>query len=69
MNYEVIVIGGGAAGMMAAGRAGACGKKVLLIEKNERLGKKLSITGGRRCNITNAEFDNRTFLEHFPQSK
>ena len=68
-NYDVIVIGGGPAGMMAAGRAGELGAKVLLLEKNDRLGKKLSITGGRRCNITNAEFDNRIFLDNFPESK
>lgn len=55
--------------MMAAGRAGELGARVLLIEKNDRLGKKLSITGGRRCNITNAEPDNRLFLENFPESK
>lgn len=67
--YDVIVIGGGPAGMMAAGRAGELGARVLLIEKNNRLGKKLSITGGRRCNITNAEFDSRLFLENFPEAK
>jgi len=67
--YDIIVIGGGPAGMMAAGRAGELGSRVLLIEKNDRLGKKLSITGGRRCNITNAEYDNRLFLENFPESK
>lgn len=63
--YDIIVIGGGPSGMMAAGRAGALGASVLLLEKNNRLGKKLSITGGRRCNITNAEFDTRVFLENF----
>lgn len=68
-QFDIIVVGGGPSGMMAAGRAGECGARVLLIEKNERLGKKLSITGGRRCNITNAEFDNRLFLENFPESK
>jgi hypothetical protein len=68
-SYDIIVVGGGPAGMMAAGRAGELGASVLLIEKNDRLGKKLSITGGRRCNITNAEFDNRLFLENFPESK
>jgi len=63
--YDVIVIGGGAAGMMAAGIAGSRGKKVLLIEKNKKLGEKLSITGGGRCNILNAEEDERLLLSHF----
>ncbi|MDQ5955356.1 MAG: hypothetical protein QG621_359 [Patescibacteria group bacterium] len=60
--YDVIVIGGGASGMMAAGRAAALGKKVLLLEKNKHLGEKLKISGGGRCNITNAELDQRAFL-------
>lgn len=51
---NVIVIGGGAAGMMAAVAAAEKGKKVCLIEKNEKLGKKLFITGKGRCNVTNA---------------
>ncbi len=67
-NYDVIVLGAGAAGMMAAGRAAERGKKVLLIEKNKQLGVKLSITGGSRCNITNAEFDTRTLLSHYGES-
>ena len=52
-NYDVIVIGGGAAGMMAAGTAAKNGKRVILLEKNPVLGKKLLITGKGRCNITN----------------
>lgn len=51
---KVIVVGGGPAGIMAAGTAAAQGNKVILIEKNERLGKKMFITGKGRCNITNA---------------
>ncbi len=51
---KVIVIGGGAAGMMAAYSAGMCGHKVSLLEKNEKLGKKIYITGKGRCNFTNA---------------
>lgn len=51
---KVLVIGGGAAGMMAAITAAAHGGEVLLLEKNEKLGKKLFITGKGRCNITNA---------------
>jgi predicted Rossmann fold flavoprotein len=63
--YDVIVIGGGASGMMAAGRAAERGRRVLLIEKNKELGKKLSITGGGRCNILNAEPDTRKLLAHY----
>ncbi len=62
---DVIVIGGGASGMMAAGRASERGLKVLLIEKNKELGKKLSITGGGRCNILNAEDDTKKLLENY----
>lgn len=51
---QIIVIGGGAAGMMAALAAAEDGKQVLLIERNEKLGKKLFITGKGRCNVTNA---------------
>ena len=51
---KVIVIGGGAAGMMAAIAAAQKGHKVILLEKNEKLGKKLFITGKGRCNVTNA---------------
>jgi len=63
--FHVIVVGGGPAGMMAAGHAAEYGRRVLLIEKNPVLGKKLDLTGGGRCNITNAEFDTRTFLSFF----
>lgn len=51
---SVIVVGGGAAGMMAAVAAAQQGAKVLLLERNEKLGKKLYITGKGRCNVTNA---------------
>jgi len=50
---DIIVVGGGAAGMMAAGRAAERGARVMLIEKTHRLGNKLLLTGGGRCNITN----------------
>ena len=50
---KVIVVGGGAAGIMAAISAAESGDSVLLIEKNEKLGKKIYITGKGRCNITN----------------
>ncbi len=67
-RYDVIVMGGGAAGMMAAGIAASKGRRVLLIEKNKRLGEKLSITGGGRCNIANAEEDERVLLSHFGEA-
>ena len=61
-RYDVCVIGGGPAGMMAAGRAAELGASVILIEKNEGLGKKLLVTGGGRCNVTNDTPDVRAFL-------
>lgn len=66
--YDVIVIGGGAAGMMAAAVSAGRGRRTLLIEKNKKLGEKLSITGGGRCNILNAEEDERTLLGYFGDS-
>lgn len=53
MNYDGIVVGGGAAGMFAAYTAAKRGQRVLLLERNQRLGKKLLITGKGRCNVTN----------------
>ncbi len=64
-KYDVIVVGGGASGMMAAGRAAERGLRVLILEKNKNLGEKLKISGGGRCNITNAEKDVHEFLKHY----
>lgn len=61
--YDVIVIGAGAAGLMAAGTAAKNGSKVLLIEKMERAGRKIRITGKGRCNLTNAR-PPEEFKEH-----
>ena len=68
IKTDVVVIGGGPAGMMTAGRAGALGHSVLLLEKNKTLGKKLLITGGGRCNLTNNILDIRVLLAKYKDS-
>ncbi|WP_172209087.1 NAD(P)/FAD-dependent oxidoreductase [Lactococcus hodotermopsidis] len=60
-NYDTIIIGGGPAGMMAAIASSFYGRKTLLLEKNKRLGKKLALTGGGRCNVTNNGTHNEIF--------
>lgn len=62
---DLIVIGGGASGMIAAGRAAERGLKVLILEKNKKVGEKLRITGGGRCNITNYERDQKVLLKKY----
>ena len=64
MQYDLIVVGSGAAGMMAAITAARRGSRVLLLEKLSRVGAKLKATGGGRCNLTNT-LDNETFMERF----
>ena len=54
VDFDVAVLGAGAAGLMAAARAAECGARVILLEKNRRAGVKILISGGTRCNITNA---------------
>jgi len=63
-SYQLIVIGSGAAGMMAAITAARKGKKVLLLEKLSKIGAKLKATGGGRCNLTNT-LDNEAFMSRF----
>lgn len=63
-QYDVAVIGGGPAGMMAAGRAGELGARVILLEKNFKLGIKLLSTGGSRCNLSNGK-ENKALAENF----
>lgn len=64
-NFDVAVVGGGPAGMMAAGRSAQMGARVVLIEKNSSLGEKLLITGKGRCNFTHYEFDKTKIAENF----
>lgn len=68
MKYDVAVIGGGPAGMIAAGRAGEIGSHVVLIEKNKGLGVKLLIAGKGRCNITNKGDKIREMIEKFGEN-
>jgi len=65
MKYDVAVIGGGPAGMIAAGRAGEIGSHVVLIEKNKSLGIKLLMTGKGRCNITNKTDELKEIINRF----
>ncbi|PKR79339.1 aminoacetone oxidase family FAD-binding enzyme [Halalkalibacillus sediminis] len=65
MKYDVIIIGGGPSGLMAAISAGRSGAKTLLIEKGSKLGRKLAISGGGRCNVTNVLPDDE-LIAHIP---
>lgn len=67
--WDVIIIGGGASGMMTGAISSRRGKSVLILEKNKDLGEKLKITGGGRCNITNKEFDNKKFLKNYGKAE
>jgi predicted Rossmann fold flavoprotein len=67
--WDVIIIGGGASGMMTGAISSRDGKSVLILEKNKDLGEKLKITGGGRCNITNAEFDIKLFLKNYGKAE
>jgi len=63
--FDAAVVGGGPAGMMAAGRAGELGAKVVLLEKNNALGRKLLLTGKGRSNITKAEFNPKELVKKY----
>ena len=67
MSYDLIVIGGGPAGLFAAITAARGGAKVLVLERNDRLGKKLLITGKGRCNVTN-DCDEQEVLKNIPRN-
>jgi predicted Rossmann fold flavoprotein len=65
-SFDVVVIGAGAAGLMCAMRAGQRGRKVLLLDHAEKVGKKILISGGGRCNFTNLEARPEAFLSNNP---
>lgn len=65
MKYDVIVIGGGPSGLMAAVAASSQRAKTLLLDKGDKLGRKLAISGGGRCNVTNAA-DLKEIIKHIP---
>ena len=64
-STELVVIGGGPAGMMCAYQAASRGVKTLLLESNDKLGRKLRITGKGRCNVTN-NCDVKTMMANIP---
>ena len=66
MSKKVIVIGAGAAGTMAAGAAAEAGADVLLLERNEKIARKVLITGKGRCNVTNNVSDVQSFIQNIP---
>ncbi|TCJ38901.1 NAD(P)/FAD-dependent oxidoreductase [Parafrankia sp. BMG5.11] len=71
MQYDAIILGAGAAGLMCAARAGQRGKRVVLVEKSEAPGKKILISGGGRCNFTNLHTAPDRYLSanpHFAKS-
>lgn len=66
-SYDAIIIGGGACGLMCAAQAGLLGKKTLLLERNDRLGAKILISGGGRCNYTNLHTTTANFVSEHPE--
>lgn len=71
MNFDAIIVGGGACGLMCAVQAGFLGKRTLILEKNSQVGAKILISGGGRCNYTNLYTTSQNFIsenEHFSKS-
>ena len=69
--WDVVVIGAGASGLMCAATAGARGRRVLVLDHAERIGSKIAISGGGRCNFTNREVSAGHYLSanaHFCRS-
>jgi len=66
-NFDVIIVGAGAAGLFCAGVAGQRGLRVLLLDHNEKVAEKIRISGGGRCNFTNTETSFNNFLSENPR--
>ena len=66
MKFDVIIIGGGAAGLFCAIQAGKRGRKTLVVEHNSQVGRKILISGGGRCNFTNKEVSANNFISQNP---
>ena len=66
ISYDIVVLGGGAAGLMCAIEAGTRGRRVLVLERSDRIGKKILISGGGRCNFTNLHAGPENFLSANP---
>ena len=70
-NFDVLILGAGAAGLMCAIEAGKRGRRVAVLERSDRLGKKILISGGGRCNFTNLHCKPENFISanpHFAKS-
>ena len=67
LSYDVIIIGAGAAGLMAAIEAGKRGRKVLVVDHSKKIGEKIRISGGGRCNFTNLHTEPSKFLSNNPK--
>src|SRR5271163_17495 len=65
-RFDAIIVGAGAAGLMCALTAGSRGRRVLILERNERPGAKILISGGGRCNFTNLEAPSERFISANP---
>ena len=66
-KYDVIIVGAGAAGMMSAIEAGKRGRKVLLVDHAKKIGEKIRISGGGRCNFTNIHTSPKKFISNNPK--
>ena len=65
-QYDVVVLGAGASGLMCAALAAQRGRKVLVLEKANKIGKKILMSGGGKCNFTNLSVEPENYISHNP---